>query len=38
MEEIELIIKDFINIKAPEEGEINPKLFKLAGKDIVTEI
>jgi len=33
-EEIELIIKDFKNFKAPGEDEINPEQLKLAGKDL----
>jgi len=38
LEEIELIIKDLKNIKAPGEDDINSKLLKLAGNDLMTEL
>lgn len=33
-----VIIKDLKKYKASKEDEINPVLFKLVGKDLVTEI
>jgi len=38
LEEIELIIKDLKNIKAPGEDDINSELLKLAGNDLMTEL
>lgn len=38
LETIQLIIKNLKNFKGPGVDEINPKLFKLAGKDFLTDI